>query len=172
MVLPPQHAATISRVSAPLLYEEPLRAAIIAFKFADRTDLAPLFARLMAGHLAASAQAVLVPVPSHPKRLRERCYNPAALIAHELAQLTGLKADLTSLTRVRYEAPQQTLSRAARLKLTRTHFACGPALFGKDVVLIDDIYTTGATVAACAGALRHAGAAQVQVVTLAYTKPG
>ncbi len=171
MIVPPVLPRTVSALSAPLLYEGPLRTAILAFKFADHVHLAPLLAKLMLGHLPPLEQAVLVPVPSHPKRLRERGFNPAALLVRELAARRGWPADVTTLRRVRFDAPQQTLSRAARLRLTRSHFACGQALFGKTVVLVDDIYTTGATVAACAGALRDAGVADVQVLTLAYNAP-
>jgi len=171
LILPPPLPRSLASFQAPLLYEEPLRRTLLALKFNDATHLAPLLARLLLPGLPVAAHTVLVPVPMHPRALRRRTYNHAALVVQELAKLSGLPADVLSLTRVKAGVPQHNLSRAGRLRLTRSSFACSPALAGKTVILVDDIFTTGATLGACAGALKAAGVVAVHGRTLAYTRP-
>ncbi|MCA3244792.1 MAG: ComF family protein [Alphaproteobacteria bacterium] len=170
-LLPPKLPRALTSFHAPLLYEPPLRETLLALKFADATHLAPLLARLLYPSLPIGPHTVLVPVPMHPQALRQRTYNQAALLVQELAKLSGLPCDVLSLRRVRAGEPQHTLTRAGRLRLSRRSFACGPALAGKTVILVDDIMTTGATLAACAGALKAAGVVAVHGRTLAYTRP-
>lgn len=171
LVLPPTLPRALASFQAPLLYEPPLRETLLALKFADATHLVPLLARLLYPYLPNVPNAVLVPVPMHPQALRQRTYNQAALLVQQLAKLSGLPCDVLSLTRVQAGKAQHTLTRAGRLRLSRSSFACGPALTGKTVILVDDICTTGATLAACAGALKAAGATAVHGRTLAYTRP-
>ncbi len=170
-LLPPKLPRALNSFQAPLLYAEPLRQPLLAFKFTDATHLAPVLARLLYPYLPAAPNTVLVPVPMHPSSLRQRTYNHAALLVQELSKLSGLPHDCLSLQRVRAGEAQHNQSRAGRLRLTRSSFACGPRLAGKTVVLIDDIFTTGATLGACAGALKAGGAAEVHGRTLAYTQP-
>lgn len=173
LLLPPKLEREIETFSAPLLYLDPLRDPLRDFKFADRTHYAPLLARLLFPHLPGQQEnLVLVPVPMHPKGLRKRTYNHAALLVRELGKLSGIDADLTALKRIKAGPAQHGQSAAARRRLSRNHFACHPRVAGKTVILIDDIFTTGATAAACAGALKQAGAKAVHVRTLAYTPPG
>ncbi len=171
-LLPPPLPRSLASFRAPLLYEGPLREMILAFKFADATHLAPLLARLLYPALAGLPPAVLVPVPMHRAALRARTYNQAALLAQQLAKLSGLPCEVLALSRIRIGEAQHNLTRAGRLRLTKQSFACTSALQGKTVVLIDDIFTTGATLGACAGALKAAGVVAVHGLTLAYTPPG
>jgi ComF family protein len=173
-IIPPQLPKHIDKFRAPLLYEGPAREAILDFKFNDATHLAPLLARLIFPFLPPAApDVVLVPVPMHPAKMRQRTYNQAALLVQELAKLSGFQADVLTLQKVKHGEAQHNLSRAARLRLPNNTFACAPRAFtGKHVVLVDDIFTTGATLGACAAVLKQAGAVRVEALTLAYTPPG
>jgi ComF family protein len=171
MVLPPVVSAPITSFQAPFLYKGPLREAILRFKFKDVVEFAPVLARLMLPHIPLHNDALLVAVPSHPKRLRQRLYNPSVLLVREIARQTGLSFNPTALKRLQHDAPQNRKTRAQRLALPGSHFSASPAVQGKTIILVDDIFTTGATAKACALALTRAGAVQVHVRTLAYTAP-
>lgn len=167
-VLPPQLPKVIDAFAAPCLYEGVMRDAILRMKFQDGTHLAPVLAKLLVP-LVPEGAAMLVPVPMHRKALRGRLYNQAALVAQALALKVGIPADVTALVRVKPSDGQAKRTRAQRLKLASSDFAASAKVAGKHVVLVDDIYTTGATAKACALALKKAGAVRVDVLTLAYT---
>jgi ComF family protein len=172
-VLPPQLPRVVDSFKAPLLYREPLREVILAFKFEDKTPYALPLARLLAASLPDDVEAILVPVPLHARRLRARFYNQSALLAQELARLTGRLAVVDGLRREGDELQQASKTRAGRLRLRAKDFtARAEAVAGKTVILVDDIYTTGATARACALALKRAGATAVHVRTVAYTPAG
>ncbi len=171
-LLPPKLPPAITSFTAPCLYEEPLRNAILQLKFHDAVPFVTPLARLLAPHVPQGSGYLLVPVPSHASRLRKRRYNHAALLVQKLTELTGTPNNVTTLRRTVASSPQAQKTRAARLRLPATHFAVAPKhVAGKDIILVDDIYTTGATVRACALCLRKAGATSVHVLTLAYTAP-
>jgi ComF family protein len=172
-LLGPQLPGAITSFTAPCLYEEPLRNAILAFKFHDAVPYTKPLAKLLLPYLPpAGPGLLLVPVPSHPSRIRKRRYNHAALLAQQLSKYTSIPCNVTAFKRIRTETPQASKTRAARLKLPASAFHANPTVFrNQHVILIDDIYTTGATAKACALALRKAGASSVRVLTLAYTKP-
>jgi len=113
---------------------------------------------------------VLVPVPLHPFRLVRRGFNQSLLLARGLAQKTGVPVDFKVLIRERHEKPQATGGREERLRQIKGSFALekGANLEGKRVLLIDDVYTTGATLNECAKVLKRAGA-KVSALTLART---
>lgn len=169
-VLPPELPGGVDAFKAPCLYEGRLREVILALKFSDQTYLAAPLVKLLVP-LVPEGPLLIVPVPSHRTRLRKRRYNHAALLAQALARLVKQPVDVTSLKRLKPGLPQNQKTRAQRLKMAGTDFAAGPQVAGQHVLLVDDIYTTGATARACALALKRAGAARVSVLTLAYTKP-
>ncbi len=109
----------------------------------------------------------LVPVPLHPRRERERTFNQAAVLARLLARRVGVPVRRV-LRRVRYTETQTALARAERLENLHGAFvAVRPrAISGAHLLLIDDVFTTGATVDECARVLRRAGAASVRVLTV------
>ena len=162
------------RARAALRYDDGSRRLILAFKHADRTDTAPAFGRWLAragAELLADAD-LLAPVPLHRWRLLKRGYNQAAVLAHALARGTGARLLPDLVQRVRATASQQGLGGRARIEnITAAAFRAHPwhrrQLDGAKVLLVDDVLTTGATVEACARVLRRAGAAQVDVLTLA-----
>ncbi len=111
--------------------------------------------------------ALVVPVPLHNTRLRERGFNQSASLARDAARAVGSKADSVALRRTRATSPQAELGRRARKENVRGAFDAQRTIPGC-VWLVDDIATTGATLAAAAQALRSAGAREVHAVTLAW----
>ncbi len=155
-------------------YDDASRKPILAFKRADRLDLALPFARWLerTGRSLMEEADVVVPVPLHWTRLWQRRYNQSALLATRIAHSTGKRLEAFALTRIRATPSQgEMVSAKARRRNVRGVFKVEPkhraALAGKTVLLIDDVLTTGATVAACARALKRAGATRVLVLTLA-----
>ena len=111
---------------------------------------------------------IVVPVPLHANRLRQRGYNQAALLAREMAYRVGLPVDEGTLVRHRATAPQVELDAGQRKENVRGAFNCSrSALAGMRVLLIDDACTTGATLDACAIALCEGGVNSVQALMLA-----
>ncbi len=148
-----------------------LATALRRLKYQDRPDLAaPLghLARQAARHAGLTADLV-VPVPLHPRRLVDRGYNQAALLAAEVAVELDAPLVARALVRVRNTPQQAHLDRGARLDNVRQAFrARDPRIIqGRRVVLVDDVATTGATLTACAEALLAAGAASVTAIVVA-----
>jgi ComF family protein len=124
-----------------------------------------LSARWRAGPLPAD---LIVPVPLHAARWRERGYNQSTLLASQLATASGLRLIEEALTRIRATAPQITLNAVEREANVRGAFEARADLVrGRRVLLVDDVCTTGATLAACSHALKPAGAISVWALTLA-----
>lgn len=158
--------------SAPFAFGGPLREAIHRLKFQDRPDLARPLGELLRAHVRAdvgwAAHDLVVPVPLHPARLAERGYNQAALLARSVAQELGRPLCARGLRRVRGTRAQSTLDRDERHANLRGALAAeGARVRGKAVLLVDDVVTTGSTLAACREALLAAGATQVRGLALA-----
>lgn len=161
------------RLRSSTIHEGTARDLVHALKYRDRLDLAPMMAAWM---LRASDGAVadcdgLIPVPLHRSRLVSRKYNQAAELARHLGRLAGKPLMPATLLRVKRTAQQVGLSANARKENVRGAFAISrnrdADVFGKRIVLVDDVYTTGATVAAATRVLKKAGAAEVTVLTFA-----
>jgi ComF family protein len=168
----------IECMRSAVYFEGALREAIHQLKYYGRAVLAGPLGDLMATYWLQNPMPadVLVPVPLHTARLRERGYNQAALLAREMSRQVGLAVDEQTLIRQRATAPQVELDAAQRRENVHDAFHCvGSGLAGKRVLLIDDVCTTGATLEACAIALYDEGEARgVQALTLAragYRKP-
>jgi ComF family protein len=160
------------RARAVFRYDDASKPLILRFKHADRLEGGPTFARWLAraGAELLEGADLIVPVPLHRWRLLSRRYNQAAVLAVALGKLTGLAVAPDLLVRTRRTPVQGHLGRDERRRNVRGAFAVrvgrAGAVAGRHVVLIDDVLTTGATVAECAETLSRAGAAAVDVLTL------
>jgi ComF family protein len=157
---------------APFRYGGALAEAIVRFKYQRRGDLArPLGALLLRAlpQLRSRKIDLVIPVPLHPSRLAERGFNQAALLARPMAAAIGAPLLARGLERVRDTPRQATLDRILRLENVATAFVARDAekISAKHILLVDDVRTTGATLRACASALRNAGAARVYDIALA-----
>jgi len=151
------------------MFEGPLRQAIHHLKYNGRACLAEPLGSLIVERWekAALPADLIVPVPLHPARLRERGYNQSTLLAHQLAQACGLPVVEDALRRVKATLPQITLNAEQRKVNVQDAFEAQADLVqGRRVLLIDDVCTTGATLAACSHALKQAGATSVWALTL------
>ncbi len=153
-------------VRAGGLFGGPLADAVHAFKYRSRPALAAPLARWLWRRVGLPPGAAVVSVPLARRRRRERGYDQAALLADALARAAGAERRRNALRRIRETAPQVGRDREARARNVAGAFAAG-AVSGLDVVLVDDVVTTGATADACARALKAAGARTVSVVSLA-----
>src|SRR6202165_2548707 len=159
------HPPRFALASAPYLHGGALADAIHRLKYQHREDLGPALGVLFEG-CAAPKSDVLVPIPLHPRRLRERGYDQARLLADGAAKRFRLPV-LPLLTRTRGTGQQVARDRKARERTVRGAFGASAAARGLHICLIDDVLTTGATAAAAAQALILAGAARVEVRALA-----
>jgi ComF family protein len=151
------------------VYAGPLREAVQRLKFARKPALARPLAALVLEQWAAvlpPADAV-VPVPLARARERARGFNQATLLAERVARALGAPLRPRWLARGRDTAPQTDLDVARRRANVRGAFVAVPAVAGLDIVVVDDVLTTGATAAECARALHAAGARRVGVLTVA-----
>ena len=159
------------------IYEGALLDAIHIFKYNGKTSLSKPLIAIMAGAqhvfekagLLFNSHDLVVPVPLHKKRLKERGFNQSLFLAKGLAGIYNLPVDYLNLKRIRATDPQVNLKGEDRINNVRGAFAAEDRAVFKDkmVLLIDDVYTTGATVLECSRVLKRAGAKSVDVVTLA-----
>ena len=173
---PPPYARTLASVD----YDHPWDGLIAHFKFHGALDLAPALARrMLATHESGgmSLPTLLLPVPLSAQRLRERGYNQAWELARRLSRALGWRADARLLLRIKDTPHQLAFPPERRAGNVRSAFAVEPRRLGElrglGVTVVDDVMTSGATVAEIARVLLHAGAAEVAVWVIARTpKPG
>jgi ComF family protein len=161
---------SVARLRSATAYEGPIEVAIQRFKYQGWRRLAEPLATLMAERLMVEGLAATwaVAVPLHPGRLRQRGFNQAELLAGELRRRLRLDAPPGTLVRTRHTPPQVGHDRRWRLENVRDAFAWrGAGLAGRSILVVDDVATTGATLEACASALRSAGSGPVIGVSIA-----
>ncbi|HBF43074.1 MAG TPA: amidophosphoribosyltransferase [Desulfobacteraceae bacterium] len=163
-------------VRAPYLYEGALMTAIYQFKYNSKSFLGeflgPLMAKFAGTWLEKSYDLLTVPVPLHPKRLRERGFNQSLLLARHVSLNLQTELDFLSLRRIRYTSPQTGLGKKERRKNVRGAFQLNrPELVkGKTVLLVDDVATTGNTLNECAIELKRSGCKKVVCLVLARAR--
>jgi ComF family protein len=156
-------------------YDGSLREAIHRWKYEGKTYLSHSFGKWMAEGLNrywdSNLFDLLIPIPLHKRRLRERGFNQAFLLVKELNYRTGIPYQKRILQKKRPTIPQVNLSSTEREKGVRGAFIITgrEELEGKSILLVDDVYTTGATVNECSKVLLAGGAKRVDVLTLAHT---
>ena len=157
-------------------YDGKARELVHSFKYHNCTQLQRSLAGFMIPLLpeANSSSAVLIPVPLHRERLRQRTFNQSVLLARVLARECSLSLEVDLLQRIRPTLPQISLSPVEREKNVRGAFLVGSGVHfeGKTVFLVDDVYTTGSTVRECSRVLLAAGSGPVHVITFARAVAG
>ncbi len=157
---------------AAMIYDDASRDLILGFKHGDKTFMAPSFIPwlIRAGGAMLEEADYLIPVPLHRTRLFVRRYNQAALIADELKKETKIQHLPMALKRIRATPSQGHLKTEERRKNVKKAFALNPkyepTIKGKAIILIDDVYTTGATVQECCKVLKKSGVSHVHVLTI------
>ncbi len=144
--------------------------AVLRLKYGRETHLGPLMGRRVSREMAgAEPFDIVMPIPLHPAKLRERGFNQSALIARPVARRLGVPMDTSAMVRVQDTAPQAGLTREERLENVRGAFVVPKAgrVSGRRVLLVDDVVTTATTVREAAKVLRRSGARGVDVAAFA-----
>ena len=172
------HPPVFDRLRSVAVHEGIARDLVHDLKYRDRTDLAPMMAGWMAragGEVLADCDAV-VSVPLHATRLFSRKFNQSAELARHVAHYSGKRYLPLGLKRRKKTVQQVGLTANARSLNVRGAFlvpdAARAEIFGRHIVLVDDVFTTGATVSAATRALKRAGAREVSVLTFARAFSG
>ena len=158
---------------AAALFEGPVRELIHRLKYNRRVQHRRPLAQLAVRHLAPfvedSKANLVIPVPLHVKRLRQRGFNQAVLLGEIVAREWGLPLMRRNMRRIRWTEPQINLSLAERAANVKGAFSVSNPLLIRDkrIILVDDVYTTGSTASECARVLTNAGSSAVFVVTIA-----
>ena len=165
-----QYPRGFESLQSPYRFEGPIRDAVHALKYRGVRAAADSLGGLMAEYLQTSTvhADVLVPVPLHPRRLRNRGYNQSALLARALSARASLPVLDGHLVRIRNSRPQvEVTSREERRRNIADNFSCHHDASGLAILLVDDVATTGSTLSECADTLKNAGASTVHALTLA-----
>lgn len=163
----------VDGIRSVAIFDGTLRKAIHGLKYRNMRALAAPLGEMLTDYWRENVPAadVLVPVPLHVRRLRERGYNQSELLAVCIGQSLGVPVVCDVLRRSRYTLAQTRLSGAERRKNVAGAFVCaGRGLRGKRVVLVDDVCTTGSTLEACSIALKAGGARSVWALTVARAR--
>lgn len=154
-------------------YEAVLLDAIHIFKYKGKIAAGEVLGKMMADHvypgLSIADYSLIIPVPLHTKRLRERGFNQAVILAREISKRFSIPHDFLTLRRHVFTQPQVSLGKDRRTENVRGAFTVKneKKVKGQKIILVDDVYTTGSTVGECAGVLMTHGAAEVAALTLA-----
>ncbi|PKB80891.1 MAG: hypothetical protein BZY88_07715 [SAR202 cluster bacterium Io17-Chloro-G9] len=160
----------IHGIRAPFILEGPVRHVIHHLKYRNLRAAAPQLGQILGEHLRTHRMpgSLLVPVPLHASRLRQRGYNQSELLAKAASQTSEIPLEPRLLSRTKNTQPQvESQGRDQRRANVEGSFKCRSALTGVSVILIDDVATTGSTLSACAAALKAAGAESVWGLVLA-----
>jgi ComF family protein len=164
---PPHYDATL----AAYRYDFPLDKLVQSFKYGHRLALGAYFGRQLAALAGKVVADVIVPLPLHPARLRERGFNQALELAYPLGRARQLPIATTTCRRTRNTPAQAALAWRERSRNIRGAFHCSADFTGQRVLLLDDVMTTGASLDECARTLKLHGAAAVSVLVVARALP-
>ncbi len=167
-----EHPPAFAQAWSLFAYHPPLNKALTLWKYHRKTSLSGPLTHLLVQHLPPlPAVDLIIPVPWHPQRLREREVNQSAILAHPLSLLLERPLGLGRLIRTRPTLPQTSLARTARLTNLRGAFAVShpERIRQRTILLVDDVMTTGTTLHECADSLQRAGSGPVYALTLART---
>jgi ComF family protein len=166
-----QSQTQIDGIRSVFRFDEVMRQAIHQLKYHNLKAISSCLAELLADYLRLSPLPgeAIVPVPLHPRRLKERGYNQSGLLAKELGKLTDLPVLQDGLIRIKEARPQVKASdvKERRMNVANAFICQDEGVSGKQVVLVDDVCTSGATLESCALALKNKGAITVWGLTLA-----
>lgn len=164
MADPPAHDGVLAAV----VYGEIARSLVMRLKYSRRPGIAKTIAKYLVAHAKHHPGAIIVPVPLHRWRIWSRGFNQSALIAGHVAKVTGMEMQIDLLNRVKATPVLRGLGARERQSAVRQAFKLNDKLAsvlkGRNVLLVDDVYTSGATTNACAKVLKRGGAASVHVL--------
>lgn len=165
---------SFDRARALGTYEGVLRKAIHSFKYDKESMLANPLGKLLSEYgsrlLNKEEYNLIIPVPLHPQRLRQRGFNQSLMLAKKISEAWQVKVCAECLKRIKWTIPQTMLPVNERQRNVKGAFSCSDsAVRGKKVLLVDDVYTSGSTVNECANVLKKHGVLQVDVLILART---
>lgn len=150
-------------------YAYPIDALIQHYKYNNALYLSKTLGRLLTEKIAADDIDLLIPMPLHPARIKERGFNQSLEVAKVVAKQRNITLDVTSCTRVRNTCPQASLPLKERTKNIKGAFQCAKNLTGKNIAIIDDVMTTGASLNELAKTLKKSGASGISNWVLART---
>jgi ComF family protein len=157
------------RATALADYAPPVDAMVIALKFRARLELAPVFGDLLAQRIAVTGNALVIPVPLAFERLSERGFNQSLQIARAFCRASGARLGADAVRRIRHAPPQQSLALDERRRNIRGAFEVTGDVRDCDVLVVDDVMTSGSTMDEIARLLASAGAAQIHALVVART---
>ena len=164
---PPDFDATISLFT----YDFPLDAMMQAYKYGTMLSLGHLFGKVLSKKAQLTEIDLIIPMPMHPTRLKERGFNQSLEIAKVIAKHHPEKLNSATVQRQKYTPPQASLPLKERVKNIKGVFAANADLTGKRIAIVDDVMTTGASLNELAKTLKKAGAAHVECWVVARTLP-
>ena len=165
------HPPHYDRTLAVFSYDFPLDKLVQAFKYAHRLALGPFFGHLLAERIGDTPPDLVIPLPLHSQRLRERGFNQALELARPVAAALQRPIEARCCARVRHTPAQAGLPWKEREKNIRSAFHCTRDLTGQRILLIDDVMTTGASLNECARTLKLHGAQEVTLLVVARALP-
>jgi ComF family protein len=162
---PPHFDATLAAFN----YTFPIDALLRALKYRGQLEIAELAGRELAQCIAGNTADLIIPMPLHMQRLKQRSFNQAAEIARIVSRQTGIPLKQNLALRIRATLPQASLPLKRRSRNMRGAFACTEDLSGRHIAIVDDIMTSGASLNELAKMLKEAGAARVECWVVART---
>jgi len=166
-------SSDIDSFNSPFIYSDEIAKIILEFKFYDKEEKGVIISNLLNASLRQIENyenCLLVPVPIHKKRLLNRKYNQSSVLVKTIAKKNKLHYSNNALKRIKNTPHQTGQSKAKRVRQLKNSFLADNSIVkNRDIILIDDVFTTGSTANLCAKELKKQGAKKVHVLTIAYT---